>query len=719
MSFVGTYPSSTTYPGTTLYPGDAVPDAPVFDLGQGDGGNVDETTIRIQTLGARWETLGVDRLAGIVAEGIEASANEWGPDTLSFSLKAEADARRPDIAPYTPLELEVGGQLCWSGFVWQRPSDANGYTVGCRGWQYALDDPLFDRRYVHTRLSDFVDIRSLLSADLFAATSAGSINVDGGVISLGWPIGAVLANGTHVGVTFDAGADSSFIRAILTAETSFNGSFYLYLIGHDEPYWGPGVGRLDYIASQAINAAPWTAASQSQTFAASIASGKRYTTVFLYSNASATLAADVWLKIRSLQLFRTASYESGNASVLKADAVIKDALTFAPALNQDTTLIAPGTFNIPSYETGGFLSPRQVMEAANAYENYRLKIGGPDLKTLVFDPKPVAPIIEVGEWSGAQFADATVSGEPIYNLAVIDATGPDSGRIRVFRGSGIATGELQQITGFTLPLTNASPSAPGNINTTSERDGSTSSTFPNFKQGVPYTIIITSATTGASGNTSGAPTTWRVRLGDFGYGTGTSNPARASAARFVQFDFIINAGGTAGPFYATYVPDRDHTWLEGEILQVAGNVTNGALTSFAHGSYRGTTMLDRRGIVRAIVLPINSAITQAVGERFGDLWLADHATSPFAGSLTLQGSSARRLLGGSGVRAHECLLFGGEQVRFSNRVDPDTGGWGRDGRIAGVTYRHDARQVEIAIDDRRDNFERILSRYGVLVDQFS
>ena len=65
------------------------------------------------------------------------------------------------------------------------------------------------------------------------------------------------------------------------------------------------------------------------------------------------------------------------------------------------------------------------------------------------------------------------------------------------------------------------------------------------------------------------------------------------------------------------------------------------------------------------------------------------------------------------------LLAAGEKIRLMHRLDPDTGGWGRDGRISAVTYSHDTRSVSIDIDDRRDNFEEVLSRYGLLVDQFT
>ena len=77
-----------------------------------------DETIRIQPLGGPWETLGSDRLRGLIAEHIVASSNDWGPDALNFTLRAESGARRPDLLPYTPIELEIAGVLCWSGFIW-------------------------------------------------------------------------------------------------------------------------------------------------------------------------------------------------------------------------------------------------------------------------------------------------------------------------------------------------------------------------------------------------------------------------------------------------------------------------------------------------------------------------------------------------------------------------------------------------------------------------
>jgi hypothetical protein len=516
----------------------------------------DDATIRIQPGAAAWETLGADRLRGIVSENIEASCNSWGPDTLNFVLKAEQGARRPDVLPFTPIDLELGGILCWSGFVWQRPSDTNGYSVGCRGWQYHLDDDLLDRAYVHTRLGDYRDQRSFLGADLSANhfTVSGVVSTDDGTITIGWPNGAVLGgSGANVGVTLDLGPDSTGKRVVLTYEAV--GSSTCVVRGtNGESYGGTGEDVLGFTPIA------------SETKAGTFATARRYIHIALAT--SGTLAADVHMRITGMKVFRDTAYESGNASILKADTVLKDLLALAPLLNQSPSAIAAGTFSIPEWLTGGYLTPRQIAEAVNAYENYRLKIGGADLRTLVYDAKPSAPILEVGDWSGAQFTDATVSGEEIYSRAIVDATGPDGARL---------------------------------------------------------------------------------------------------------------------------VSKRTQTG----------------------------TLVDRRSFTRSRTLPISTAVTSAVADRFGDLWLTEHRTAPFAGRLVLTGASARRVTSGGSVPAHELLLAAGEKIRLSNRLDPDTGGWGRDGRIAGVTYRHDTRQADVAIDDQRDRFESVLARYGVLVDQFS
>jgi hypothetical protein len=364
----------------------------------------------------------------------------------------------------------------------------------------------------------------------------------------------------EVGVTRDLGPDSTAKRVVMTWQSTNNVAGLSCIVrGHDGPNPLTGSGFNDFF-SFAMNS------GASGTSAGTIATPRRYVHVFLHDAATnyAPVGGQVNLNITSLQVFRDTAYESGNASILKADQVIKDALAVAPLLNQSTAQISAGTFSIPSYVTPGYQTFRQIAEAVNVVENYRLKLGGDDLRTLIYGTKPSAPIAEVGDWSGSDFTDATVSGEPIYSRAIVDASGPDGARL----------------------------------------------------------------------------VSKRIQTG---------------------------------------------------------------------------TLVDRRGFQRTARVDVNSAVTQAVADRIADLYLTEHKTAPFSGTLRVIGDGARSVQGGTTIQPHEFLLYAGEKIRFSNLLDPDTGGWGRDGRIAGVTYTHDTRSVEIAIDDQRKKFETILARYAALV----
>lgn len=514
--------------------------------------------IRLDTLDGGWETLGADRYVGIVPEAIEATSNPWGPDQLSFQIKAEPGAMRPDLLPYTPVELEIDGILVWTGRIREKPSAERDHSVSCQGWQYHLDDDVFDRVYVHTRLSDYRDQRGFLGADLTRFTAVGDISGDGGATSIGWRNGTVIATGNLCGVTLDLGPEASWKRIVIDWDkqgATINERLWARTHAGEDPLTGSSTDALSFT----LDAAPGVSAGTFST-------PYRYVSIFIErADGPGTFGADVLVRLKSVKLFRATAYESGNASILKADTVVKDARSFAPLLNQANDYITAGTFSIPEAATRGYQSPRELMEAVNAYENYRQKIGGADLKTLVYDPKPAAPLFEVGNWSGTEFADASVSGDEIYSRAVVDGTGPDGGK-----------------------------------------------------------LVSSQTQTG--------------------------------------------------------------------------------------------TLVDRNGFVRARVLPINAAMTQAVADRLAQLWLLEHRTAPFSGKLSATGG-IRRIQGGASVPVHELLLHAGEMIRHSHRLDPDTGAWGRDGKIAGVTYHHDTRSVDVAIDDRRDHFESIIGRYGVLVDQ--
>jgi hypothetical protein len=85
----------------------------------------DDVSIRVQILGGLWETFGADRMAGIQPDynSLDMSSNSWGSDKASFNLYRDTRAVWPDLAAYTPIKIEVGGMLVWSGRMVDTPTD--------------------------------------------------------------------------------------------------------------------------------------------------------------------------------------------------------------------------------------------------------------------------------------------------------------------------------------------------------------------------------------------------------------------------------------------------------------------------------------------------------------------------------------------------------------------------------------------------------------------
>src|SRR3954452_24134939 len=159
-------------------------------------GDPRQVTIRVQVLGGTWEVIGADRYRGVSAEGVQFTANEAGYDTASFTLRRDPSAVHPDLLAWTPVEIWVAGVLAWDGRVKETPAQEGAdfsLNVQCEGWQYHLDDDVYSQTYVQTRLSDWVDYRSLPTAVL-GLTQAYA----GGQVNSGQALALVAPNGVPI-----------------------------------------------------------------------------------------------------------------------------------------------------------------------------------------------------------------------------------------------------------------------------------------------------------------------------------------------------------------------------------------------------------------------------------------------------------------------------------------------------------------------------------------
>jgi len=171
-----------------------------------------DAVVRLQAMDGAWETCGVDRRAGISPEGIQLSSNDWGNDTASFTLRRTPSALWPDLAAFTPVEIEIAGVTVWEGFISQTPTtDADGGSVNvqCKGWQYHLDDDSVEKTWVHSRLADWQEPKNFQTTSLTAFPFGSTVQASEGVVTVGWAKGSTIQANTYAAVLLDLGPEAN------------------------------------------------------------------------------------------------------------------------------------------------------------------------------------------------------------------------------------------------------------------------------------------------------------------------------------------------------------------------------------------------------------------------------------------------------------------------------------------------------------------------------
>jgi hypothetical protein len=639
----------------------------------------------------------------------------------------------PDIGAFTPVTIEVGGVLVWSGRVAETPVSQSSRVVNvqCEGWQYHLDDDVYARAYVHTRTADYKDQRALRGAVLAqtALNAAGQVTTDGGGVYLGWPTGTPLVAGARVGAVLDLGAGCTGKRVVTTWESSNN---------------NVGIGATVIAANTPDNT--YTAGTYDQAFffllntgatgatSGTLATARRYIHVFMYlSGGAGTLGTDVFVKFTSIHVYADTTYESGGVSVLKATTIIPDALTRGTLLlSSDRSQVDPGgtvTFAFPEFALEGEKTPREVISAANAAHDYVCKID--ERKRLVFKPKPSTALVEIGDWPGSSFEDASAnSGEEIFNRVIVEGTAANGEKLAVARAASQAAGVVAE------PITSPAPTNPSfATNTTSwstlggssiTRDTVRFDTSPasgRWDRGAGvallYGDVLGETFTGTF--LVGVPYTLTMRV----YGVGAYNSPfmlQAYFGRDLEADWALaslsatNSSGSWQTLSLTWTPATTYTSGVTVTLFVTRANGNVAYVDSLSLSAATPTLVDRRGFRRTHVLPVKASLTAELGVQIGDVWLAAHKTTALKGTVRVEGdAAAREIVTGAGVPPEQLLLRTGELLRLSDRVDPDSGGQGRKGRIAEVTYSVAENAATVALDSRRTSHEALLERLSVVI----
>lgn len=686
--------------------------------------------VRLQTLDSGWETVGADRLRGVVAENFQGSSNAWGSDRCSFQLRRDPGAIQPDLSAFTPCRVFVGGVRVWSGRVKETPAQDGAeptISVAGEGMQYHLDDDVYDRIYLHSRISEYTDVRSFPLADLTRWTANGVVTT-GGTATMGWSNGTVLPQSNCVGVVFDLGPTNTAVEfgieseALNTPVGTYN--FLVRTASSIDQLLITG-GQFSTGLTRSHPASP-AAFSDSGSFATAY----RYVCCFLIrTGAATTLTTDILWRVNAIRIVTDGTYLTAGVSSLTADKVVKDALLRSTIkFSSDQSQISPGTFIVPEFALSGAQTAREVITGINAYENFETKIDVWD--RACFRPRTVDPIYEIGTWSGAELSDAsTNSGDEIYNRVLVQATGPDGQPLSVSRSAGGLS--LVAPVYEALPSTFL-PNGGFDVNTTGWTASlgtlSRTTTAAEFDtgpgalkitpDGATSKFILTATLTG----TFQAGTTYiaQMRLSTAN-NAAVSLPTVTFGDRTISFANDLVLGSFLSiPFVSvsiSWAPQTDST-ASLTFIGLGGPITAALFIDNVFLFKSTPTLVDRRGFTRTKILPVSSGITTSVGNQIGDLYLKSHRTIPFRGSFQVVGQGGvRRVIGGGTVHPAWMLTDTGQLVRCVDRVDPDTGAWGRTGTIASVNYDHNSLTSSISLDDDRGGFETMLSRYSIVVGQ--
>lgn len=412
------------------------------------------------------------------------------------------------------------------------------------------------------------------------------------------------------------------------------------------------------------------------------------------------------------------------------------------AMNRQRGTILRTQFKLPEYAPPVAISPREHITAVNAVHDYVTKVN--ENNEMVFAPKPPAAQFEVGDWSAAKFDDASFnSSAEMANKVTIEGKDEYGADLRVIRTAADIPnvpyvsdrtpqpvnadfqGTSYKGSGWPLTTVNGagdygtfaavvSTNASMILNTAlSENNGWTTYGNPALRwfAGIKYRYRVRLKRTAAAEAKAFAGTSsFTISVKKLGVVVGNRTVfwSELNAASFTtfEFDFILPVGGGNEAAPRIEIVSGSWGWANLDMFYMDSQVV----------SRSAATIPDRMGFVRAKTLTIQSAMTQGTMEQMGDIWLRNHMSTPLKGTLSVQSPTAvREIMSGRPVPPSELLLHTGKKIRFNNRIDPDTGGYGRDGTIASVGYDPTTGESSVEIDNERKSFEAMLSRYDLIV----
>lgn len=358
-------------------------------------------------------------------EHVSYSSDDFGPVAADLQLAYAPGEFLPQGERFTPTDIWIDGVPVFMGDVRETPTRADDRVVALslRGRQANLDDDVFHRVYVHSRVSEWQDVGGHPDAPPSFREGAGVVTAGVPVMSLKVPA----ANVGYAGVYLDT---VSGVDEFVLAWSGVGPLGTLYVFGVDSM-----ADLLDLFTGGDWDAVDTDIGTGSAvvTFTAP----RRYVAVVLWKS---DFGAGDHLAYLYVMTAGQAQFLSGGTPILTDDDVVKDALPTAPLIGQATDRISPGPVVIPHFTTEGQATPRETDTRAVSYASRQLRVV--DDGTLELRDRPSVALFEAGDWPGAASAAdlSTELADGDFNAAVVEGTDVDGTGLTVrVEGDGLAT----------------------------------------------------------------------------------------------------------------------------------------------------------------------------------------------------------------------------------------------------------------------------------------
>lgn len=666
--------------------------------------SVPELTIWAQSLDGYWHPLGSDVGVDVIPESWTHERLELGgPSTASFTLRRYTRINYADLGVFTPIYAEIGGVGVWSGRIARTPKQRGTdslWDVQCEGWYAHCADDLTGKMFVHKGGGRWVDMAGLTSNSTFQSGCVVTVG-ENGYISMAVPAGNTLATSTRGAVLFDAGPGNVIERFTVTYIAGGVANMGFYARSEST------IGGADQ--SITIDATP--IATISTTFTSSTSSPRRYLRLEAIGDGGAvTGGATAWLKITNVQVFASAAYESGNASILVASDIVSDVLSEkCPLISTDTSLIDATSTVIEDYAPEGVRTPRDEIETVMLFDSsqFFLRPAAIPVPTLRERPERAVWVYDAST-DGGSFSDGGANdGQEMYSQALV--TYDDS--------TGVAVAETITTESAAADFTNGT----FDVNATGWNAGTDTSiardTSPVYAGAGSLEITATGAVAGVYIDTSDFTDALLV-----GRTYTITLVARATqATSYVIFELTNGAGSIDHIDAESWDPPAVGAWRTYTITFVAKasdlvfrmywvDDTTYAASSVGHidscvMTLAGDTLIERRGFKRTMELS-GEVASSTTATALADNFLSTAQYPPFKGTIDLVGY----------VRKYDTdeyipvsQLPEGDLLLVHDETNPATGGTGRAGIVSRGAYTHNVLTNVVDLDSREDIIDQVMT----------